>query len=172
MLKVSFYAVGENEGYLCDECGRYITHIVEIQCDGYKFRVGEECYENITHKMNLSEYGQSVLKKAINQMRKYRREQQLLKNRDRKGLEKAKFYAPFYMRDGYNERGEWVERKCETEEEFAKQCDEWYERWEKSIAEMSKKAENLFHTIGFKKSELQALKEKYGECQKQEGGVL
>lgn len=155
MLKVTFEIVPKEFGTLCEECGRFITHIVTIDCDGNKFRVGEECYENLTKKMNLSDYGRTVLKREISRIKKFQKENKLLKARDKKGLEKIHFYAPFSMRDGFNERGEWIERRCETEEEFAVQCDMWHESNLKRIKVSEQKIEQMFKNIKFKKGDKQ-----------------
>lgn len=150
MLKVEFYTVSKNDGKICDECGRFITHIVLINCDGAKFYVGEECYQNILKKTNLSEYGINYLKKSIAKIKKFRKEIELLKNRDRDGLKKINFFAPFHMRDGFDSKGDWIERPCETEEEFGTECDFWIERAERHIAEIEKDIEQKFKNIKIK----------------------
>ncbi len=72
---VTFAHVGRNEGCLCDRCGQYIQNIITVHwTDGIEINYGQDCFEELYKSSRLNQHGISVMKKALNQIKKLSKE--------------------------------------------------------------------------------------------------
>ena len=86
---ITFTKYDKKQGITCDNCGRYIENVYQIEIDNKIWNVGSECFKKLEEKTDLSQFGKKWLKKEINKMLKYQMELKILESEDTKKIDKC-----------------------------------------------------------------------------------
>lgn len=67
---IRFDHVGKSEGFICDQCGAYITNIYTVNySDGLQMKYGMECFKKLFEAGKLTEQGIKLMKKALKRIK-------------------------------------------------------------------------------------------------------
>lgn len=67
---IRFDHVGKKEGFICDQCGAYITNVYTVTySDGLKMHYGIECFKKLFIAGSLTEQGVKLMKKALKRIK-------------------------------------------------------------------------------------------------------
>ena len=67
---IRFDHVGKQEGFICDQCGAYITNVYTVTySNGLKMQYGMECFKKLFEAGRLTEQGIKLMKKALKKIK-------------------------------------------------------------------------------------------------------